>query len=178
MFVQSSFGRIRNMVQSNHNSNDAVQRLSAYRSYRASTSSRQWMSPGQVEALPLFRWITASVASPSGYSFQCEQSTAAGWTAGCDWPGYAPALGTRLSPAIIFPTTPLPVAPPPIRPSACILLAPSRVHVEPRPPDFEESSEFPRTLAGKHGVCQRRNVSSPPRTFAFICRRLTMPKLS
>lgn len=38
-----------------------------------------------------------------------------------------------------------------------------RVHVEPRPPDIEESSEFSRTLAGKDGIRKGRNVPSPPR---------------
>jgi hypothetical protein len=37
-----------------------------------------------------------------------------------------------------------------------------RVHVEPRPPDIEESSEFSRTPAGKDGIRQGRNVPSPP----------------
>jgi hypothetical protein len=37
-----------------------------------------------------------------------------------------------------------------------------RVHVEPRPPDIEESSEFSRAPTGKDGIRQGRNVPSPP----------------
>lgn len=47
-------------------------------------------------------------------------------------------------------------------PCPVVLLLALRVHVEPRPPDFEESSQFSRAAAGKDGLCQARRVGSPP----------------
>ena len=51
-------------------------------------------------------------------------------------------------------------APPPLR--LTVLLPAHRVHVEPRPPDFEESSQFSGAAAGKDGIRQGRSVRSPP----------------
>jgi hypothetical protein len=55
-------------------------------------------------------------------------------------------------------------------------LAAPRVHVEPRPPDIEESSEFPRATAGKDGFRQGGNVCSPP-YHAPVGVRLTLAQL-
>lgn len=46
--------------------------------------------------------------------------------------------------------------------SLLLLLLALRVHAEFRPPDTEASSKFPGTFAGHHGICQGRNVHSPP----------------
>jgi hypothetical protein len=55
-------------------------------------------------------------------------------------------------------------------------LAAPRVHVEPRPPDIEESSEFPRATARKDGFRQGGNVCSPP-YHAPVGVRLTLAQL-
>jgi hypothetical protein len=59
-------------------------------------------------------------------------------------------------------------APPPPKIPYCSFAR--RVHVEPRPPNIEKSSEFSRALAGKDGSCQGRNVPSPPPTCACTAR--------
>jgi hypothetical protein len=56
--------------------------------------------------------------------------------------------------------------------AAC--LSARRVHVEPRPPNIEESSEFSRTPAGKDGIRQGRNVPSPPRALEARAHNATV----
>jgi hypothetical protein len=80
-------------------------------------------------------------------------------------------------PSIILHHAPGPAtsAPPPPATPSCSFAR--RVHVEPRPPDFEESSEFSRALAGKDGIRQGGNVPSPPPPLHCTERALTMPKI-
>jgi hypothetical protein len=73
----------------------------------------------------------------------------------CSW--HACFIGAG---AIILHLAPRPEPSTPLR--LCPPLTARRVHVEPRSPDIEESSEFPRTPAGQDGIRQGRNVPSPP----------------
>jgi hypothetical protein len=54
----------------------------------------------------------------------------------------------------------------------------TRVHVEPRPPDFEASSEFSGALAGKDGIRQGRNVLHRLPAFYHSKHELTIAKFS